>query len=158
MSAEAFVCSAGILRQEGTVITAAKVTTGTRPDRSRIAKPANVSAPRPAITCKSNKDTLRAIMRVEVTPCDYSQARGMLNYTSDGTVELAGPANRASRSVAILNNDNSLYMGISNASSRSTRIKILITFIGPIRGFYVRTFSSSGKVICFQFYAREIIN
>lgn len=45
VSAEAFVCSAGILRQEGTVITAAKVTTGTRRDRSRIARPANVSAP-----------------------------------------------------------------------------------------------------------------
>lgn len=48
-SAEAFVCSAGILRQEDTVTIVEKVTTGIRPDRSNIVKPANVSAPRQAL-------------------------------------------------------------------------------------------------------------
>lgn len=74
-------------------------------------------------------------MRAEVTPCDYSQARGMLNYTSDGTVELAGTA---SRPIALLDNVNNVYMGISNASSRCTRVKVLITFVGLIRGSYER--------------------
>lgn len=43
VSAEAFVCSAGILQQEDTVTIVGKVTTGIRRDRSNIVKPANVS-------------------------------------------------------------------------------------------------------------------
>lgn len=79
VSAEAFVCSAGILRQEGTVITAAKVTTGTRRDRSRIARPANVSAPaarqlhvNPTKTPQRDAGQLR--LR-RITPRDYPVAR-----------------------------------------------------------------------------------
>lgn len=46
MSAEAFVCSAGILRREDTVIIVRKVTTGIQRDRSRIVRHANVSTAR----------------------------------------------------------------------------------------------------------------
>lgn len=49
VSAEAFVCNAGILRQEDTVTIVGKVTTGIRLDRSNIVRPANVSTPRQAL-------------------------------------------------------------------------------------------------------------
>lgn len=74
MSAEAFVCSAGILRQEGTVITAAKVTTGTRRDRSRIARPANVSAP--------------AARQLHVNPTKTPQRRGAITLASSNPARL----------------------------------------------------------------------
>lgn len=49
VSAEAFVCSAGILRQEDTVTIVEKVTTGIRRDRSNIVRPANVSTVRQSL-------------------------------------------------------------------------------------------------------------
>ncbi|KAK1137468.1 hypothetical protein K0M31_001977 [Melipona bicolor] len=49
VSVEAFVCSAGILRQEDTVTIVEKVTIGIRRDRSNIVRPANVSTVRQSL-------------------------------------------------------------------------------------------------------------
>lgn len=75
MSAEAFVCSAGILRQEGTVITAAKVTTEIRRDRSRIARPANVSAPAARQLHVNPTKTLQRRERVAITLASSNPTR-----------------------------------------------------------------------------------
>lgn len=73
--------------------------------------------PRPAITCKSNKDTLGD------APSNYARRRNpvrllayshTLNYATDDTIELVGTA---SPRVALLDNDQA-YVGISNVSSR----------------------------------------